>query len=407
MRNVRDYAIVTAAYWAFTLTDGALRMLVLLHLHDRGYEPLEIASLFLFYEFFGVVTNLFGGWLGARVGLKLTLFAGLALQVFACAMLAAEPEWLVLPYVMAAQGLSGVAKDLTKMSSKSYVRLVVPDEDRGRLMRWVAVLTGSKNALKGVGFFLGGASLAAFGFRATCAGLAAVLVVTLVASMRGLPAAPGRAASKVSLRHIVSSDPRINWLSAARLFLFGSRDVWFVLALPLYLTVERAWSHPAVGAFLALWVIFYGVVQGSAPHWVGGARATAPPDARRLMRWTLLLLLPTAAVGGALSLGLDSSATLVTGLAAFAAVFASSSAIHSYLIVSYADRGRVALNVGFYYMANASGRLVGTLLSGAVYQAAGEGRTGLVACLAVSLAFVAASAALCAPLRGAERRGAA
>ena len=79
--NIRHYAMVTAAYWGFTLTDGALRMLVLLHFYTLGYSPFEIALLFLFYEFFGIVTNLVGGWIGARLGLNVTLFSWLALQV--------------------------------------------------------------------------------------------------------------------------------------------------------------------------------------------------------------------------------------------------------------------------------------------------------------------------------------
>ena len=90
------------------------------------------------------------------------------------------------------------------------------------------------------------------------------------------------------------------------------------------------------------------------------------------------------------------------GLAVFGVLFAMNSSLHSYLIVSVADRDEVAADVGFYYMANAAGRLVGTLLSGAVFQAAGEGLEGLAACLVASLLLVAASRLLCAPLRRSE-----
>ena len=62
-----QYLVITGNYWAFTLTDGALRMLVVLHFHQLGYSPLQVAMLFLFYEVFGVVTNLVGGWLGGKM----------------------------------------------------------------------------------------------------------------------------------------------------------------------------------------------------------------------------------------------------------------------------------------------------------------------------------------------------
>ena len=59
---IRNYALVTGAYWGFTLTDGALRMLVLLHFYALGYSAFEIALLFVLYEFAGIITNLVGGW---------------------------------------------------------------------------------------------------------------------------------------------------------------------------------------------------------------------------------------------------------------------------------------------------------------------------------------------------------
>jgi predicted MFS family arabinose efflux permease len=404
MRSLRDYAVVSTAYWAFTVTDGALRMLVLLYLHDLGYSPIQIASLFLFYEFFGVVTNLVGGWLGARVGLTSTLFAGLALQVVAVGSLTAPDVWLTVPYVMAAQALSGVAKDLTKMSSKSYVKLVVAEGDSASLMKWVSILTGSKNTLKGVGFFVGAALLAAVGFRTACAGMAGLLALALIVAVAMLPWGAGRAKSKPKFTAVLSRDPRINWLSAARFFLFGSRDVWFVLALPIYLGASLGWSFYATGAFLALWVIGYGFVQAAAPRFTGakGEGERLPPDARSLGRWTAILLLPLAALVAALLLDAPPGPSLIVGLAVFGVAFAANSAVHSYLVVHYAEEGRVSLAVGFYYMANAAGRFLGTLLSGVVFQLSGEGRTGLVACLLASIVLVAASRLLCTPLQGAE-----
>ncbi len=401
-----EFAFVTAAYWAFTVTDGALRMLVLLYLHGVGYTPIQVASMFLFYEFFGMVTNLVGGWLGARVGLTSTLFLGLALQVLAVGSLTVPDAWLTVPFVMAAQALSGIAKDLTKMSSKSYVKLVVKQGDAAALMKWVSILTGSKNTLKGVGFFVGGALLSLVGFRAACTGMAVALAVTLVACAVALPWGAGKSKSKPKFSSVFSRDPRINWLSAARFFLFGSRDVWFVLALPIFLGSSLGWSFYQVGGFLAAWVIGYGFVQTSAPRFTGarlegGARSA--PNAARLAGWTGSLLVPLLLLVAALLLGAPPGPALIAGLTVFGVVFAANSAIHSFLVVHYAAHGQVSLAVGFYYMANAAGRLVGTVLSGAVFQWSGQGLGGLVACLLTSVGLVSASWLLCGPLRRSER----
>lgn len=406
MRDVRDYAVVTAAYWAFTLTDGALRMLVLLHLHDQGYSPLQLAALFLFYEFFGVVTNLTGGWLGARFGLTRCLRAGLLLQIVAVGALAWFADSLTIPLVIGAQALSGIAKDLTKMASKSYVKLVVARGDTAGLMRWVAVLTGSKNTLKGVGFFLGAALLASVGFLGACQAMIAVLVLALGASLL-LPGVAGRAAGVVPFRSVFSDDPRVNHLSLARFFLFGSRDAWFVIALPLFLQSALGWDFYRVGGFMALWVIGYGFVQASAPRFTGarrsdGTRGRHPPDARTLARVTAALLAPLVGLAAALHFDLAAGPAVIVGLAVFGVLFAADSAVHSYLVVHYAEEERVSLAVGFYYTANAAGRLVGTLISGAAYQLAGGGTTGLVACIGASAVLVVASRLACGPLVRAE-----
>lgn len=405
MRDLRDYGVVTGAYWAFTLTDGALRMLVLLHLHTQGFTPLQLAALFLGYEFFGVATNLTGGWLGARVGLTRCLQLGLVLQVLAIGVLDWQANALTVPLVVGAQALSGVAKDLTKMSSKSYVKLVVAEGDASGLMRWVAILTGSKNTLKGVGFFLGAAALAAVGFRGACHIMIVGLLVSLGPSLL-LPARAGKAKSSLPFRSVFSKDPRINWLSLARFFLFGSRDAWFVIGLPLFLAEALSWDFHEVGGFMALWVIGYGFVQASAPKFTGARGETGrhPPDAGRMAWITGLLLLPL----GGLLVGLHTDApadvTVIVGLALFGAVFAACSAVHSYLVVHYADGEKVSLAVGFYYTANAAGRLIGTAISGAAYQFAGAGRSGLVACLASACVLVVASWIVCGPLVRAERR---
>jgi hypothetical protein len=398
--NPRDYGIVTACYWAFTLTDGALRMLVLLHLHDLGYAPLQLALFFVGYEVFGAATNLVGGWLGSRIGLKPLLISGLALQVVALSVLTGPDTWITVPVVIGAQALSGIAKDLVKTCSKSWIKLVVDASDDSHLMHWIALLTGSKNALKGVGYFLGGSLLAYLGFRGALLSLVGLCAAALILSL--LPRAVGKSDRRVPFRGMLSSDPRINWLSAARLFLFGSRDVWFVIALPVYLATELAWHHAWVGTFLAVWVIGYGFIQASSPGWVGGG-STAPPNATRCLRWTALCIAPLVGLAIALVLNAPPGTTLIMGLAAFAVVFATTSAVHSFLIVSYAEGDQVSLRVGFYYMSNALGRLAGTVISGAMYQWAGGGRNGLVACLGTASVLMAISTLACVPIVRAER----
>lgn len=380
--EIRQYLVVTGNYWAFTLTDGALRMLVVLHFHGLGYSPLAIAALFLFYEIFGVVTNLVGGWLGARLGLNRTMNIGLGLQVVALLMLTVPAALLTVPWVMAAQALSGIAKDLNKMSAKSSIKLLVPDGQQGTLFTWVALLTGSKNALKGVGFFLGGALLALLGFAGAVLAMAAVLALVWLASLLLLNRDLGKARHKPKFSELLSKSRAINILSAARLFLFGARDVWFVVALPVYLSATFGWDFWQVGGFLAAWVIGYGIVQSFAPHLTGKRRGRVP-DGRAAFVWAALLALLPALIALGLGSALPAQPLLIGGLLLFGVLFAVNSSLHSYLIVSYAREDGVSLDVGFYYMSNALGRLLGTLLSGWVFQA-----HGLAACLWVSTAFV-------------------
>ena len=382
---VRQYLLIIGNYWAFTLTDGALRMLVVLHFHQLGYSPLQIAMLFLFYEIFGVVTNLVGGWLGARIGLNRTMNIGLALQVVALSMLLVPTAWLVVPWVMAAQALSGIAKDLNKMSAKSSIKLLVPADRQGALYRWVAALTGSKNALKGVGFFLGGALLAGVGFRPAIAIMAAGLALVWLVSLALLKRDLGKATAKPKFRDIFSKSRAINQLSAARMFLFGARDVWFVVALPVFLAASLGWDFWQVGGFLAAWVIGYGLVQSLAP-WVTGRRSGRVPDGRSALGWASVLALVPAIMAILLVQGVSPQWVLMVGLAVFGVLFAINSSLHSYLIISYATEDGVSLDVGFYYMANAMGRLLGPVLSGWIFQ-----RFGLAACLMVSAGLVAAA----------------
>ncbi|MEK1904612.1 MAG: organoarsenical effux MFS transporter ArsJ [Pseudomonas sp.] len=398
--HVRQYVLVTGNYWAFTLTDGALRMLVVLHFHGLGYSPLQIAALFLFYELFGVVTNLLGGYLGARLGLNRTMNLGLGLQVAALLMLTVPAAWLTVPWVMAAQALSGIAKDLNKMSAKSSLKLLVPAGEQGTLYKWVARLTGSKNALKGVGFFLGGALLALLGFTGAVLAMAAALALIWLASLRLLRQDLGKAKAKPKFRELLSKSRAINILSAARLFLFGARDVWFVVALPVYLSSVFGWDVWQVGGFLASWIIGYGIVQTLAPA-ITGKRSGQVPDGRAAFAWAALLAGLPAAIALGLQAGWSAHWVLLGGLLLFGVLFAVNSSLHSFLIVSYAKEDGVSLDVGFYYMSNALGRLIGTLLSGWVYQA-----HGLPACLWTAAAFVllAALISLGLPRHAASRR---
>ena len=392
MNSVRSYALVTGAYWGFTITDGALRMLVVLHFYQLGYDSISIAFLFLFYEFFGIVTNLFGGWIAARSGVKVTLYGGLVLQILALLMLTVlSPQWpapVSVAYVMAAQALSGIAKDLTKMSAKSAIKVIEPGGADGALFKWVARLTGSKNALKGVGFFVGGALLAEFGFVGALLGMAGALVIVLFATAASLSGDLGRSKKKVRFTSLLSKSPEINRLSAARLFLFAARDVWFVVGLPVFLS-QLGWSFYAVGAFLAIWVIGYGFVQAAVPEILRmlGRRETVDGAAAR--SWAFGLLAIPVGLAGALRAGVDPGSALTAGLAVFAVIFAINSAVHSYLVLAYTDEDSVALDVGFYYMANAGGRLLGTLLSGVMFQIA-----GFQGCLWGSAALVLAAAVL-------------
>ncbi|AUC54913.1 MFS transporter [Sagittula sp. P11] len=401
-QGLAAYIAVTAAYWAFMLTDGALRMLVLLHFHTLGFSAVQLAYLFLLYEVAGIVTNLSAGWIAARFGLTSTLYAGLGLQVVALVALAQlDPAWGLgasVAYVMAVQGLSGVAKDLSKMSAKSAVKVLAP-KGQGGLFRWVAVLTGSKNAVKGLGFLLGAALLALAGFKASVWGMAAVLALILAAvALRmppGLPA--GRKGAK--FREVFSKDRNVNRLSAARVFLFGARDVWFVVGIPVYFYAvlsdgTEAGNRAAfftIGSFMAVWTILYGAVQAWAPK---ALRAASRPEAEIVTAargWALALvpvplsLALLVALAGAPAPWL--TATLIAGLLVFGAIFAVNSALHSYLILAFSKGERVTMDVGFYYMANAAGRLLGTLLSGLSYQWG-----GLPACLGTAAVMVALSA---------------
>jgi len=380
------YIAVTAAYWAFMLTDGALRMLVLLHFHTMGFSPVQLAYLFVLYEIAGIVTNLTAGWIAARFGLTSTLYAGLGLQVVALlAMTQLDPNWTLatsVAFVMLVQGASGVAKDLAKMSSKSSVKLLAPTEGGG-LFRWVAVLTGSKNAVKGLGFLLGAVLLATLGFMMAILTMAAILAVILIAVIVFMPPGLPKGRKGAKFSEVFSKSANVNWLSAARVFLFGARDVWFVVGIPIYFYAvlsdgteegNRA-AFFMIGTFMAVWVILYGAVQAGAPKILRASERSEADLIHAARSWAAALFCVPAALTVAvlISSGPQTwlTVTLVLGLLMFGAIFAVNSALHSYLILAFTKSERVTMDVGFYYMANATGRLLGTVLSGLTYQVGG------------------------------------
>lgn len=388
----RNYLIVTASYWGFTLVDGALRMLVLLHFFKLGYSPFTLAFLFLLYEIAGIVANLAGGWLATRFGIPRMLMAGQALQIAGLAMLSLlDPLWTAavsVAWVVMAQGISGLAKDFTKTASKSAIK-ATSVEGSGRLFEWVAWFTGSKNAMKGLGFFIGGLLLDAVGFKPALWLMAGLIGGVLAASLL-LPRDLGKAKASKSVRELFAKSAGVNILAGARIFLFGARDVWFVVALPVFLYAS-GWRFAEVGGFLAAWTIGYGFIQAVAPSLVqrsGDGFSREVPAARY---WAAALV----AIPLALAVILQSGSSrpdlwVVGGLALFGVLFAVNSSLHSYLILAYAGSKKAAEDVGFYYAANAAGRLIGILLSGALYQLG-----GMTACLIGSTAMLACCWGLC------------
>jgi predicted MFS family arabinose efflux permease len=386
---VRDYLIVTASYWGFTLVDGAFRMLVLLHFFKLGYSPFTLALLFLLYEFAGIVANLAGGWLAVRFGIPRMLVVGQTLQIAGLVMLSAlDPAWTAaasVAWVVAAQGIAGLAKDFTKTASKSAIKATAA-EGSGQLFKWVAWFTGSKNAMKGIGFFVGGLLLDVVGFKPALWLMAALIGIILVAGLLLLPRQLGKAKSSRTMRELFAKSRSINLLAAARIFLFGARDVWFVVGLPVFL-YAAGWRFVEVGAFLAAWTIAYGGIQTAAPALVTCSADGLSREVPASRLWAGLLV----AVPLVLALLLQSPGlwrpdiVVVLGLALFGLPFAVNSSLHSYLILAYAGSEKAAEDVGFYYAANATGRLLGILLSGALYQVG-----GMTACLAGSAVMLLA-----------------
>ncbi|MEI7569786.1 MAG: organoarsenical effux MFS transporter ArsJ [Alcaligenaceae bacterium] len=367
----RNYGIVTAAYWGFTLTDGALRMLVLLHFYRLGYSPFTLAFLFLLYEAAGVLANLIGGWLATRFGITRMLTVGLSTQILGFLLLSfLSPDWtaaMSVSWVVCAQGVCGVAKDLTKTASKSAIKITA-GQASGQLFKWVAWFTGSKNAMKGIGFFIGGLLLDLLGFRGALWAMASLLATIFVAVVLSLPPMMGKSKASKSVKELFAKSRAINLLAVARVALFGARDVWFVVGVPVFLYAS-GWTFTMVGGFLASWTIGYGFVQAMAPSLVRRSVDGLTTEVPAARLWSLLLaLVPLALVLAVWCQVPHLEWVVVAGLGVFGFAFAVNSSVHSYLILAYAGSEKAAEDVGFYYAANAFGRLIGTLLSGLLYQ---------------------------------------
>lgn len=371
----RNYAIVTASYWGFTLTDGALRMLVLLHFYRLGYSPFTLAFLFLLYEAAGVLANLIGGWLATRYGIARMLTVGLVTQISGFTLLSLlDPGWTVtvsVAWVVLSQGVCGVAKDLTKTASKSAIKVTqaqAKEQGAGQLFKWVAWFTGSKNAMKGVGFFLGGLMLQALGFQGSLWAMAGLLALVLVGVITSLPPMMGKSKASKSAKELFAKNAGINGLAAARVALFGARDVWFVVGVPVFL-YSVGWTFPMVGGFVAAWTIGYGLVQALAPQIVKRSLDGLTREVPAARWWSAVLaVVPMALAGAVVAQVPHLEWVVVGGLGLFGFAFAVNSSVHSYLVLAYAGSEKAAEDVGFYYAANALGRFFGTLMSGLLYQ---------------------------------------
>jgi predicted MFS family arabinose efflux permease len=274
-------------------------------------------------------------------------------------------------WVVVAQGICGVAKDLTKTASKSAIKITADqakNQGSGQLFKWVAWFTGSKNAMKGFGFFLGGLLLDALGFQHALWAMAGLLVLVLAGVVGFVPPLMGKSKASKSAKELFAKNAGINALAAARVALFGARDVWFVVGVPVFL-YSQGWTFTMVGGFLALWTIGYGLVQALAPNIVKRSPDGLTSEVPAARWWSLALALIPVGIATAVWMNVpDLQWWVVGGLGLFGFAFAVNSSVHSYLILAYAGSEKAAEDVGFYYAANALGRFFGTLMSGLLYQ---------------------------------------
>jgi predicted MFS family arabinose efflux permease len=303
------------------------------------------------------------------------LTVGLMTQIIGFILLSQlDPSWtaaMSVAWVVIAQGICGVAKDLTKTASKSAIKITQAEaktQSNGQLFKWVAWFTGSKNAMKGFGFFLGGVLLQAIGFQWSLLAMAGLLALILIGVISSLPPMIGKSKASKSVKELFAKNQALNALSAARVALFGARDVWFVVGVPVFL-YSVGWTFTMVGTFLAIWTIGYGLVQAIAPNIVKRSEDGLSREVPAARWWSLALALIPAAIAVIVWQDVPNLEWwVVGGLGLFGFAFAVNSSVHSYLVLAYAGSEKAAEDVGFYYAANALGRFIGTLMSGLLYQ---------------------------------------
>lgn len=423
-KALRPFVIISSSYLLFTITDGAIRMIVLLHAYNKSFSALEVSIMFSLYELAGVFTNLAAGLMGAKWGIKFTLIIGLSLQLLSYGLMFGwQDSWTkseAIIYVTVAQMFAGIAKDLTKLGGKTVTKLVTPDEKETQLFKLVSFITGWKNSLKGVGYFAG-AALLQVSYVLALSVMMALVLIAMPWAICGLDRSLGTAKKKnATWKDAFKMDnQKLNLLSAARLFLFASRDFWFEVPLPFFLRAPACeglgtetcfqssdcsqgaicgssgyceninpgggcgglgLERVVVGAILGGYIILYGQVQSLTPQLVTGPLRQSPPNKLTEVFWGLINCVPTLIMAVAMMLApsfVNADADEMTiwfavNVVAFAVIFAINSSIHSFLVVNYAAKDKVAVSVGFYYMSNACGRLMGTIGSGVLYTFIGE-----------------------------------
>jgi MFS family permease len=387
MFNLKNLLIITNTYLFFSLTDGAIRMIVLLHFFHLGFSPLSLAFIFLLYELVGVITNLVGGWLASYYGIKRMFTFGVLLQIFGLFFLSFySPSWGIFSsilWVMIAQGISGIAKDISKTSSKSAIKIVSGD-GKGILFKWVSWFTGLKNISKGLGFFVGSLLIEIISFQYSLYFLMFFLIICLF-FLFFLDSEIGVFKTSRNLKQFFSKSKNINILSMARLFLFGSRDIWFVVGLPIFL-YSAGWSFWHVGSFLAFWIIGYGFCQSFVPFLIKKSIDGFTLEISLAKFWVFILMIIQLALLILIHLDVQYISTekiLIFVLLIYGGVFSINSALHSYLILKFSGNSSVTEDVGFYYSSNALGRFFGTFLSGYLYQI-----TGITGCIGGSFIFI-------------------
>jgi len=400
---VHNLYVTVWSFNLFTITDGAIRSIILLYANKLGFNAILIAVMFSMYELAGVFTNLFGGVIATRYGLKFTLLCSLVCQVVGLGLLLTiEPIFGDLEtmtnkggataFITFCQALSGIAKDLMKLSCKSMPKLVSKPGDDDKLFVLVAWVTGLKNSFKGFGSIVGAILINFTSLVTSVCVLLGIIGLIVPAPILYMDKFLGmNKKNAVFNLKVLQKGRDVNVLSLARFFLFGARDIWYEIAAPLFLSQALLWSDWTVGLFLGGYTIVYGFFQTSVSKLfkksskenlsslakvfnglppVSQVKNWAYGTAAQLVVWSCILyplyrhLINTGNSDGALW-GIN--IVFVFGVLCFAILFAVNSAVHSYFIVRYAGKDKLAMDMGFYYMANAGGRLVGTLLSGVIY----------------------------------------